>query len=114
LDTFIGIINKKGIIKVVEYLGEGDLTILGVELMEYLKDRTDAARIVKTTVDYIDDGYIYHIDDDHNVYEEYEDVDDLLQSIDIEENLYYIYDNCWMVVGYCLYDELTELDCVLE
>lgn len=113
MSTFVGMVGKKGLIKVVEYLGDGDFLSLGVELNDYFKDVTDIAAMVKTTIEYVDDGYVYPVEEESKAFEEYSDMDDFLDSVDIDEDLFYIYNSGWFVL--CEdYDELTELEIVLE
>jgi hypothetical protein len=121
MGTFIGVTKKKGSIKVVEYLGDGEIEYLGIELYDYFKDISESKLIVKTTVDFIEDGEIEfytEFEDDGDsvisrVYEEYINFKDLEDSVDFSDDLYYIYDGSWKVIGK-QFETLTELEFILD
>lgn len=114
MQTFIGYMNKKGFIKTVEYIEDGSLDVLGITLYDYFKDLSDVKRILKTTVDAIEEEDVYFVEDDDgiNAYEEFESLEDFLESVD-HTNIYYIYRTTWHVIGGSV-QELTELETILD
>lgn len=115
MSTYIGIKKKNKIIKLIEYLDDGSIENLGITLYDYFKDISTVKHIVKTTVDLIEDEDIIHDlveDDEGYVFEEYENIDDFLESVD-NHNIYYIFSDVWFVIGQTI-SELTELETVLE
>lgn len=115
MSTYIGAKKKNGSIKVVEYLGDGELETLGVLLHEFFKDIIDVKTILKTTVDFIEDDEVFHAvleEGEKNVFEEFEDIDDLVENMD-SNDFYYIFTNVWNVVGET-FPALTELETALE
>lgn len=115
MTTYIGARKKNGNIKVVEYLDDGTLSCLGVTLYEYFKDISDVKRIMKTTVELIEEDEItFDQYEDTKVYQEYEDFEEMMDEIEPEDNCY-IYDGVWKFYSESENtNELTDLDLILE
>lgn len=115
-NAFIAFSNSKGVIKSVSVACNGEIDVLGVELLEYYKDLADVKDLVITSIDYIESGEAQYLDDpeDEDSYE-FEEFDSKQDFIDEMWNCnYYLYEKNIWYIRKAGSDEFLELETVLE
>ena len=125
MKAYIGYVKKNGSIKCVQLKNNNELDEVGYNLIEYFTTLIETKKLVKTTLDYIDEDtfkFSHEVGDeddededpeDRNEYFVYEDTDDLIQDR-YNFTYYYLFkDDKWLVLKPNS-DEFLELETVLE
>lgn len=111
--TFIGVIKKDGGIRTVEYLEDGSIDVLGITLCEYYQTSSEVRPLVKTTIFMVDEDEVRYEYDERDSFETYDDEDDFIETVDLDNDLYYLYNGSWKVIGNNN-EELRDLETVIE
>lgn len=116
MNTFIGYTKKNHVIKLVNYITDGSIDELGINLNEYFKDIVDVKELVTTTIDYIDEDIVEYLEDSNEfdgIYEEFNNETELIESMD-SQSYYYLFKNDTWYVSKPNWNKFEELELILD
>lgn len=117
--AFIGYTDSKGVIKTVSVNDQGSLDCLGVEINENFKDLSDVKDLVKSSIDYVEDGEAVYMDNltELSTYDyefiEYNDKADFIDDMEAD-TYYYLFENDRWYVSKPNLSDFQELEAILE